>query len=80
MFMGIHCGPNHHELFRVPERLVYWEDKWHGIRDHCLLPSLSRVRFHPCCSTLCLAYCVAAFISEFLCWHLVVVSFLIAGG
>ena len=79
-FWGIHCDPSHHVLFGVPERLVHLGDKWHEICDHHLLPYLSKVHFHPCCSTLCPAYCVPACISEFLCWHLVVVAFSIAGG
>ena len=78
-FFGICWGPSHHVLFGVPERPEHLGDKWHKICDHHLLSSLSRVHFHPCHSTLCPAYCVAACVSEFLCWHLVVV-FSIAGG
>ena len=79
MFLGINCDPSHCVLFGVPERLVQLGDKCHEIHDHHLLPSLSRVHFHLCCSTLCPAYCVAACVSEFLCWHLVVVAFSITG-
>ena len=78
--MGINCGPSHCVLFGVPEGLVHLGDKWHEICDHHQQPSLSGAHFHPCCSSPCLAYCGAACVSEFLCWHLVVVAFSITGG
>ena len=49
-FLGICCDQSHRVLFRVPERLVHSGDKWCEICDHHLLPSLSKVHFHPCCS------------------------------
>ena len=86
LFLGLHkfsgtcCDLSHHALFGVPERLVHLGDKWHKIHGHHLLPSSLKVHFHPCCSTLCPAYCVAACISEFQCWHLVVVVISITVG
>ena len=79
-FSGIHCDLSHRALFGIPERLVHLGGKWHEICGHSLLPSSSKVHFHPCCSTLCPAYCVVACISEFQCWHPVVVAFSIGGG
>ena len=80
MFVGIHCNLSHPELIRVPERPVHLGGKWHKICGHHLLPSSSEVHFHLCCSTPCPVCCVAACVSEFLCWHLVVVVFSIIVG
>ena len=80
MFLGIHCDLNHHELFGVPERLECLGGKWHEIRDHRRPPSLSEVHFHLCCNTPCPVCCVAACVSEFQYWHLVVVDVLTARG
>ena len=78
--MEIHCDLSNRELFRVPERLACLGGRCCEICGHHLLPSLSEVHFHPCCSTPCPICCVAACVSEFQCWHLVVVAFSTTGG
>ena len=79
MFLEIHCDLSHHGLFGALVRRVHWVGKWHEIHAHHQLPSSSEVHFHPDCSTPYLVCCVAACVSKFRCWHLVVVIFSVTG-
>ena len=80
MFTEIHCDPNHHELLGVPERLAHLGGGWCKIHGHHPLSSSSEAHFHPGCSTVCPACCVAACVSRSQCWHLVVVAISTAIG